>query len=40
MTALLTAAPLAFIVGVVVGLGMCSRWRIVRRPQPKDDDDG
>lgn len=29
----LTAAPLAFVVGVVVGLVLCGRgYRIVRRP--------
>lgn len=32
MSQLLTYAPVAFVVGVVVGLVLCSRWRIVRRP--------
>lgn len=41
-TALLTVAPVAFVVGVVVGLAASSRWRIVRRadrPGPGDGGD-
>ena len=32
------AAPVAFALGVLVGLGLASRYRIVRNPQPKDQD--
>lgn len=35
MSALLTAAPVAFVVGVLVGLALCSRYRITKRP-PND----
>jgi len=30
---LLIAWPLSFVVGVVVGLFLSSRWRIIKRPQ-------
>jgi hypothetical protein len=37
MMQLIAVAPLAFIAGVVVGLGVSSRFRIVRRPDDEED---
>lgn len=39
MTDVATYAPVAFIIGVVVGLALSSRFAIVRRPPPPKDDD-
>jgi hypothetical protein len=36
----LTTAPLSFIVGVVVGLSLASRFRIVRAKRPNMTDNG
>jgi len=32
-------APLAFLLGVAVGLGLASRFRIVKRPPPNEEND-
>jgi hypothetical protein len=31
------SAPVAFLIGVGVGLGLASRFRIVKRPEDDDD---
>lgn len=33
-----TYAPVAFVIGVVVGLALASRWRIVRVPPTEKED--
>jgi hypothetical protein len=35
-----TYAPIAFAIGILVGLAVSSRWRIVKRPKREREPDG